>query len=69
MSQFTSSEIPEARGKNLMTVREVAGELNVGVSTIWRWAKNGDLPQPIKICGSTRWRRADIETLIAIAAA
>jgi len=53
----------------LLTVKEVAQALRVSVATVWRWSAAGELPPPIKICGSTRWRRADIETLIAIAAA
>ncbi|MBL4928916.1 helix-turn-helix transcriptional regulator [Fuscibacter oryzae] len=53
---------------SFMTVKEVAGHFNAGVSTIWRWVKNGDLPPPVKIGGSTRWRRADIEAAFTRAA-
>ena len=49
----------------LLTVRDVSAQLNIAVSSVWRKVKSGDLPQPIKIGGSTRWRRADIEALYA----
>ncbi|MDE3239186.1 MAG: helix-turn-helix domain-containing protein [Paracoccaceae bacterium] len=48
----------------LMTATEVAEHFGCGVSTVWRWAKTGVLPQPIRIGGSTRWRRSDIDALI-----
>lgn len=49
----------------LLSVREVAGMLGLGISTIWRQVRQGNLPRPVRIGGSTRWRRADIEALIA----
>ena len=51
--------------KELFTVAEVAKITNVAVSTVWRNVKSGRFPTPIKVCGSTRWRRADIEALIS----
>lgn len=47
----------------LMTVKDVAVTLNMGRATVWRLVKNGQLPKPIKIGNSTRWRRADIEAI------
>lgn len=51
----------------LLSAREGAKILGVGLSTFWRLAAKGKVPQPIKIGGSTRWRRADIEALYATA--
>ena len=48
----------------LLRVSDVAQILNLGVSSVWRLARNGQLPAPIRVGGSTRWRRADIESLI-----
>lgn len=48
----------------LLSVREVAATLGFGVSTVWRQVRKGNLPTPIRIGGSTRWRRADIEALL-----
>lgn len=50
--------------KTLLRVGEVAEILDVAVSTIWRWVSKGQLPAPIQIGGSTRWRAADIQALL-----
>ena len=55
--------------KQLLRVTEVAKILELGVATIWRLTRQGQLPAPIRIGGSTRWRRADIEALTAREAA
>ncbi len=55
--------------KQLLRVGDVAEILDLGVSTIWRQVRKGQLPAPLQIGGSTRWRRADIEALIANEAA
>ncbi len=47
----------------LLNVKEVAELVSMGVSTIWLQVKKGNFPAPIKIGGSTRWRRADVEAL------
>lgn len=44
----------------LMKAREVAALLGFGVATIWRYAKDGSIPSPIRIAGTTRWRRSEI---------
>lgn len=49
----------------LLTVREVAATLKISVNTVWRHVRNGALPEPVRIVGATRWRRADIEALFA----
>ncbi len=47
----------------LLTVKEVAALVGLGASTIWFQVKRGNFPAPIKIGGSTRWRRVDVEAL------
>lgn len=49
----------------LFSVKEVAATLSLSVPTVWRQVKAGALPSPIKIGGSTRWRRSDIEAIFA----
>lgn len=44
-----------------LTDRTLAARYEVARSTIWRWLKEGQLPKPIKLAGSTRWRLADVE--------
>jgi len=43
-----------------MTVRDVAGYLNVDEKTVYRLAKRGELPG-FKVAGAWRFKRADIE--------
>ncbi|MGQ3486874.1 helix-turn-helix transcriptional regulator [Roseovarius pacificus] len=50
---------------DLIKDRETAEMLNIGVSTLWRYSKEGKIPAPIKIGYLTRWRRADIERWLA----
>ncbi len=42
-------------------VTEVSIRYKVSAATIWRWAKEGRFPQPVKVGpGSTRWREEDL---------
>lgn len=44
------------------TVIEVSMRYKVSRATIWRWAKEGRLPQPVKLApGTTRWRAEDLQ--------
>lgn len=43
-----------------MTVREVAGYLNVDEKTVYRLAKRGELPG-FKVAGTWRFRKGDID--------
>ena len=51
--------------KLLMTVSEVSEALSVGASSIWRKVGRDEFPKPIKIGGSTRWHRSEVEQYIA----
>lgn len=46
--------------REYLTVQDVAAHLTIGVSTIWRQVKKGNLPAPIRIGGSTRWKRSKL---------
>ena len=52
--------------QELLTVRQVARLLQVSPRQVWRLARTGALPPPLKIGGATRWRAADIERALAI---
>ncbi|MBK8083449.1 MAG: AlpA family phage regulatory protein [Devosia sp.] len=44
-------------------MKDLATRFRVCVATIWRWSKESpEFPKPVKVCGSTGWRRADLET-------
>lgn len=45
-----------------LSVRTVSHRYDIGISTVWLRVKQGKLPQPIKLHGtSTRWRLEDLE--------
>ena len=51
----------------LMTAEGVASYLGLSVSTIWRLpAKSADFPPPIKVGGSTRWDRLDLDRYVEV---
>lgn len=55
------------RGKpdRLLRDTEVASMLGIGRSTFLRWVASGDVPQPIKMQGCTRWWQSEIEGYLA----
>lgn len=58
--KLRKSDTPRRGGA--MRVRDVAEYLSIGVSTCWRWTREGRLPQPRKIgARCTVWLQADID--------
>lgn len=51
--------------KILVPAAEAALMLSMGKSTFWRGVKQGNLPQPVKISGLTRWRVLDLQRAVA----
>lgn len=59
-------------GDRLLSVRDIVGNrkkgergiLPVSRSTWWRWAKEGRVPEPVRLHGSTCWRASDIQKLV-----
>lgn len=52
----------DARASRYLDVQALAKRWDVGVSTIWRWTKQGIIPQPYHIgTGATRWAIEEIE--------
>lgn len=57
-------------GEELFRVDEVAHKVGIATSTVWKWARQGKLPSPIKISHKvTVWRKSEllpaIERLLA----
>jgi predicted DNA-binding transcriptional regulator AlpA len=48
----------------LLTAPQVADLCAVSSRTVWRWDSLGLLPTPVRIAGTTRWRRADVESWV-----
>lgn len=49
----------------LLTIRELAKVLKLSPRSIWRLVRNHQLPAPVRIGGSIRWRADDISFWIA----
>ncbi len=54
----------EAASPLLLTAAQLATELNVSQRTLRRMDLSGEVPLPLKIGKSLRWRRAEIEAWI-----
>lgn len=61
--QRTAKAIGEQRERPTVTRREAARMLNVTLSTLWRWAKEGYL-EPVKIGVKVLYRAGDIERML-----
>lgn len=62
----TLAQFDRLPDSGFVDVRTVAGLLGVHVATVWRLAKAGELPQPIKLgAATTRWRIADVRAYLA----
>ena len=44
-----------------LPVRAVAERYSASIATVWRWTRTGELPPPVRIGGSTRWLRQELE--------
>ena len=55
-----TADTPQA----LLKAPDVARLLSVDARTVWRWASAGVIPAPLRIGGTTRWRKSDIDSLI-----
>ncbi len=50
----------------LLSDIEVAQLLSVSRTTVWRWLRDIEgFPEPLKIGGATRWRRADVAKFVS----
>lgn len=52
----------------LLRKADIQSEIGIPKSTLNRWIKLGLWPKPIKIAGTTLWRRSDIEDFLEQAA-
>lgn len=44
----------------LLTCKQTAKLLNIGVRTLWRYSRSGVAPAPVSIGGAVRYRRLEI---------
>lgn len=50
----------------LLSAKELAKMLAVSVRTVWRLRSAGQLPIPVMIGGSCRWKLRDIEEWLSV---
>lgn len=46
---------------DLLNARQVANMLTISERSVWRLVSESQIPSPLHIGGSARWRRSDIE--------
>lgn len=46
---------PHLSHRKLASVRDTAEYYGIGPATLWRWLKQGLIPEPIRIGGRTFW--------------
>jgi predicted DNA-binding transcriptional regulator AlpA len=52
----------DAKEPSFLDVNGVAARYNVKAATVWAWAREGKLPQPVRLtAGTSRWRVKDLE--------
>ncbi len=57
----SSASVKEASNERYLRDSEVAHRYGVSRQTVWRWAAQGTLPEPIKLSqGVTRWQLSDL---------
>lgn len=44
----------------LVRLPKVQALFSISAPTVWRWARSGELPKPVKIGGVTCWRVGDL---------
>lgn len=55
-------EVTKLHGEFYLSDRDLSRKYGVSRSTIWRWVKEGRLPEPVKISpGTTRWPLSAVE--------
>jgi len=52
-------------GSLLINAAEVAALLSISKRTLWRLVSREALPPPLRLGGTVRWRRAEVEAWIA----
>ena len=53
----------------LIRVHTVSVLFSCSVPTVWRWAKSGKLPAPVRVVGVTGWQVGPLRKLLAGTAA
>lgn len=60
LGHFIRTVQMQQNNNQFLNVTSVSARYQVSTTTIWRWVREGCLPNPIKFNGSTRWRVSDL---------
>jgi excisionase family DNA binding protein len=61
MEENSQKQARNAREALAVCARELAEMLNVSLRQVWRLNSAGKLPKPIRLGGSVRWNRAEVQ--------
>ena len=64
-SKSTLSNFHNLPDDALARVATVRALFDCSVPTVWRWAKTGKLPAPVRVGGITGWRVGDLRKILA----
>lgn len=45
----------------LLSVQQVASLMQISTRSVWRLLSSGELIEPVRLRGNTRWRRAELK--------
>lgn len=52
----------QQNNNQFLNVTSVSERYQVSTTTIWRWVREGGLPTPVRLNGSTRWSISDLNS-------
>jgi len=62
MKQQNNNALEATSLDTFLTVKEVSAHVGIGVSTVWKFVRQGEFPRPIKIGQNiTRWRLSEVK--------
>lgn len=64
MSTTIVGSVAAEEHDSLLRVRDVSSILKLSIRQVWRLSSSGQIPKPIKVGNSTRWRLRDIRRFI-----
>ena len=59
----TSFDLPESIA--LLTAKQVTAWLQISQRTLWRMRSAGQLPEPLRLGGTVRWRKEELDAWLA----
>ncbi len=64
MAKQKQEQVNQVQQPLAISAKELANMLNVSLRQIWRLNATGKLPKPLRLNGSVRWSRKEVEAFI-----